>query len=316
MIPDASESSHQPVLAAEVVDLLVTDQGGAYLDLTAGAGGHLKALADVLDDTARLYGLDKDGRAAERARRRLKNCRQVKRIVHAAYGDLNAVAGQLEDNSFDGVLLDLGLSSDQLDDAARGFSFSREGPLDMRFDPQSGAATAADLLNSLGKKDLTAVFRDFGEEKQAARLAAAVVRERQRQMLATTLDLTAIITRLVPSSRRTKTLARCFQALRIAVNGELAELTRLLPIAVEHLNPGGRLAVIAYHSLEDRIVKRFFHQAAKGCDCPPRLPVCVCGKKPQIKMITKRPVRPTADEEKNNPRSRSARLRVAEKLDA
>jgi len=303
-------------MAAEVVALLVTDRRGAYLDLTAGAGGHMRALAAQLDEPARLYGLDKDNRAADLARHSLRDCRPVRRIVHAAYGDLRAVAGRFEDDKFDGILLDLGLSSDQLADAERGFSFSREGPLDMRFDPPSGAPTAADLLNSLDRKDLTAVFRDFGEEKLAAKLAGAIVRERQKRMFATTADLTALISRMVPVHHRNKTLARCFQALRIAVNDELTELSKLLPIAPDYLKTGGRLAVIAYHSLEDRIVKRFFQQAAKGCICPPRLPVCVCGRTPQLEIVTRRPVMPTAEEKKSNPRSRSARLRVAQRLPA
>ncbi len=179
MIPDASASSHQPVLVAEVVDLLIGDPEGAYMDLTAGGGGHMKALAKRLGATARLYGLDKDPEAVERARQNLADFDQVKQIVHASYGDLKAVAGRIGEKSYDGILLDLGLSSDQLADAERGFSFSFDGPLDMRFDPGSGRPSAAELLNSLGKNELTVILRDYGEVKQAARLAGAIVRERQ-----------------------------------------------------------------------------------------------------------------------------------------
>ncbi|MCK4462049.1 MAG: 16S rRNA (cytosine(1402)-N(4))-methyltransferase RsmH [candidate division Zixibacteria bacterium] len=314
MIPDANESSHLPVLVVEVVAMLVTNPDGAYLDLTAGAGGHMKALASKLGKAARLYGLDRDPLAVVRTKRNLGDCRQVRDVVHAAYGDLKTVVGQFEDKKFDGILLDLGLSSDQLADAERGFSFSLEGPLDMRFDPESGGPTAAELLNSLSKKDLTAIFRDFGEEKQAARIAAAIVRERQQRMFTASADLTTIVSQLAPPNYRTKALARCFQALRIAVNDELAQLSKLLPIALDFLNTGGRMAVIAYHSLEDRIVKRFFQQAAKGCTCPPRFPVCVCGRVPQMQIITRKPIMPAAEEIASNPRSRSARLRVAERL--
>lgn len=314
MIPDASASSHQPVLVAEVVELLIGDPEGAYIDLTAGGGGHMKALAESLGSVARLYGLDKDPEAVERARRNLADCGQVKQIVHAAYGDLKTVAGRIGETSYDGILLDLGLSSDQLADAERGFSFSLDGPLDMRFDPGSGRPSAAELLNSLSKNELTAVLRDFGEVKQAARLAGAIVRERQDRMLTTTQDLAAIVKVHAPPPYRTKLLARVFQALRIRVNDELAQLTALLPDTLDCLNPGGRLAIISYHSLEDRIVKRFFQNAATGCICPPKLPVCACGKKPQVEILTRRSVTPSDEEKARNPRSRSARLRVARRL--
>lgn len=304
------------MLVAEVVELLIGDPEGAYIDLTAGGGGHMKALAQSLSSVASLYGLDKDPEAVERARRNLADCGQVKQIVHAAYGDLISVAGRIGETSYDGILLDLGLSSDQLADAERGFSFSLDGPLDMRFDPQSGRPSAAELLNSLGKNELTAILRDFGEVKQAARLAGAIVRERQNRMLTTTRDLAAIVKDHAPPQHRNKLSARVFQSFRIAVNGELAELTQVLPDTLSCLKPGGRLAIISYHSLEDRIVKRFYQDAARGCTCPPKLPVCACGKKPQIEILTRRSVTPTDDEKARNPRSRSARLRVARRLDS
>ncbi len=314
MIPDARRSSHEPVLVAEVVDLLIGNPKGAYIDLTAGGGGHLRALAEKLGLDARLYGLDRDPEAVDRTRRNLAEFRQVRQIVHAAYSDLKAVAGRIGEDGFNGVLIDLGLSSDQLAEAGRGFSFSVDGPLDMRFDPGSGRATAAELINSLSKNELTAVFRDYGEIKQPARLAGAIVRERQTKMLTTTTDLTAIVEKHSYSRHRNKTLAQVFQALRIAVNGELDELKAVLPDCVSCLNPDGRLAVISYHSLEDRIVKRFFRKSASGCTCPPKLPVCVCGGKPQVELVTRRPIVPSEEEVKSNPRSRSARLRVVRRL--
>ena len=304
------------MLVAEVVELLIGDPVGAYIDLTVGGGGHMKALAVSLSSVARLYGLDKDPEAVERARRNLADCGQVKQIVHAAYGDLKTVAGRIGEDKYDGILIDLGLSSDQLADAERGFSFSVDGPLDMRFDPGSGRPSATELLNSLGKNELTAILRDFGEVRQAARLAGAIVRERQIRMLTSTADLAAIVKDHSPPQHRNKLSARVFQSLRIAVNGELAELTQVLPDALDCLKPGGRLAIISYHSLEDRIVKRFFQQAATGCTCPPKLPVCACGKKPQMEIITRRSVTPSDDEKAHNPRSRSARLRVARRLDS
>ncbi|MDH3889713.1 MAG: 16S rRNA (cytosine(1402)-N(4))-methyltransferase RsmH [candidate division Zixibacteria bacterium] len=302
------------MLVAEVVELLIGDPEGAYIDLTAGGGGHMKALAKGLGRVARLYGLDKDPEAVKRARQHLADCGQVKQVVHAAYGDLKTVAGRIGETSYDGILIDLGLSSDQLADAKRGFSFSIDGPLDMRFDPGSGRPTAAELINSLSKNELTAILRDFGEVKQAARLAGAIVRERQKRMLTTTRDLAAVVKDHSPPPHRIKLSARVFQSLRIAVNAELAELTQVLPDTLSCLKPGGRLAVISYHSLEDRMVKRFFQEAATGCICPPKLPVCACDKKPQVDIITRRSVTPSENEKAANPRSRSARLRVAQRL--
>ncbi len=301
-------------MAVKVVQLLVTAADGAYIDLTTGSGGHLRVAAEALEPSARLYGIDKDPQAVARARTNLTDCPQLKQIMQASYGDLVAVAGRLEDRAFDGILLDLGLSSVQLDDAGRGFSFRYDGPLDMRYDPQSGERSAADLVNTLDVGELAETIRDFGEEKLAVRLARAIVRERQERMIRTTFDLARIVTATIPPPHRTKSLARVFQAFRIAVNRELDELTGVLPGALSLLKVGGRLAVISYHSLEDRIVKRFYQREAKGCICPPRYPVCVCGRVPQIKILTRRVVVSDASERESNPRSRSARLRVAEKI--
>ncbi len=301
-------------MAAEVAQFLVADPEGAFLDLTAGGGGHLKALVPRLGSQARLYGLDKDPEAVTRAARALEGAVQLRKIVKAAFGDLVDTVGQFEDKSFSGVLLDLGLSSYQLEDPSRGFSFQQDGPLDMRFDPSIGLS-AADLIASLDERSLARLIREYGEERQAARIAKAIVRERRRKVIGTTGRLVEIILSVIKSPHRTKALARVFQAIRIAVNRELDELQRVLPEALEVLSPGGRLAVIAYHSLEDRIVKRFLQQEARGrCICPPGLPVCTCGSHPTIRIITRKVVKPQPDEIRRNPRARSARLRLAEKL--
>ncbi|MEA3297260.1 MAG: 16S rRNA (cytosine(1402)-N(4))-methyltransferase RsmH [candidate division Zixibacteria bacterium] len=314
MTTSGTDRGHQPVMAREVVRLMATNHDGAFIDLTVGSGGHLKAIAAVLGPAARLYGLDKDPLAVSRAGQNLRDYPQFKRVVQASYADLASVADLLEDNEFDGILMDLGISSDQLDDAGRGFSFRYEGLLDMRYNSQSGVRNAADLVNTLEEKELAEIIGGFGEERLARRLAAAIVRERRSKMIRTTFDLARIVTNTVPPPHRTKSLARVFQAFRIAVNSELEELTGMLPVALSLLKEGGRLGAIAYHSLEDRIVKRFFQREEKGCICPPNLPVCVCGRLPGLKIITRKAVKPDESEKSTNPRSRSARFRVAEKI--
>ncbi len=307
---------HLPVMAGEVVKLLVTDREGAYFDLTAGLGGHLKALSEALGPNARLYGLDKDPAAVELTTMNLADCSQVKRIVRASFGDLDAVMDRVGENAMDGILLDLGLSSYQLDEPGRGFSFRQEGPLDMRFDPQSQSRTAAELVNSLSEERLVEIIRSFGEERRARRIARVIVRERGKKMIQTTTELADIVTGVVPPPHQTKALARVFQAFRIAVNGELDQLEAVLPQALSRLKVGGRMAVISYHSLEDRLVKRFFQKEAKGCVCPPRLPQCVCGVTPRVRILTRKVITPQPQEKDRNPRARSAKLRVAEKTAA
>ena len=301
-------------MAAEVAQLLVTDPDGCYLDLTVGGGGHLRALAGRLGSGARLYGIDRDSEAVARSALALEETVQLRKIVKATFGDLAEAVGQFEESLFSGILLDLGLSSYQLEDPSRGFSFRHDGPLDMRFDPTTGIS-ATDLIGSLDEKRLTKLIREYGEERQTARIAKAIVRERQKEVIDTTGRLADIIVSVIRSPHQTKVLARVFQAIRIAVNRELDELQRVLPAALEVLSSGGRLAVIAYHSLEDRIVKRFYQQEARGrCICPPGLPVCSCGSQPTMRIITRKGVAPRAEEISQNPRARSARLRVAEKL--
>ena len=312
----SSERSHVPVLVDEVVRLLATRPNGAYLDLTVGGGGHLRALSGRLDSQARLYGIDRDPEAAATARISLAELPQRVTIVNASYAEAEAVAADLGDALFDGILLDLGLSSLQLDDPDRGFTYRFDGPLDMRFDPQSGDPTAADLINSLEEKELVHLLRTYGEESRARRLAEAIVRERRARMVVTTRQLADIVERIVPHRDLNKSLARVFQAFRIAVNRELETLEAALPRLIELLTAGGRLAVISYHSLEDRLGKRLFQFEAKGCICPPESPVCICGHTPRLRAVTRRPVVPTAVEIANNSRARSAKLRVAERLGA
>lgn len=305
---------HQPVLAEMVVQLLITDSHGAYLDLTAGGGGHLRALAERLDARARLYGADKDPAAVKRTAELLAGTTQFRKVVQTAFGDIVAAADQFGETGFDGILIDLGISSYQLDDPSRGISFRHDGPLDMRFDPESGI-TAAELINTLGEQELKGIIKTYGEEKQAARIARAIVRERRTEVIRTTTQLRDVVLTIVKPPHQNKSLARVFQALRIAVNDELEQLKSVLPAALPILRSKGRLAVIAYHSLEDRLVKRFFQSQARGaCTCPPDLPTCLCGARPSLVIITPKPVCPEKTEIDANPRARSARLRVAEKL--
>ncbi|MBU8932930.1 MAG: 16S rRNA (cytosine(1402)-N(4))-methyltransferase RsmH [candidate division Zixibacteria bacterium] len=305
---------HLPVMAGEVVSLLVTDPRGAYLDLTVGTGAHSEALATRLEPTARIYGLDKDSEAVNLARQKLATLSQTVRVECASYGHVVRMVENFEDQTFDGILMDLGLSSVQLDDPQRGFSFRMDGPLDMRFDPQHGGSTAADLLASYSEKQLTKIFRSYGEQPQAVRLARAIVKARSQKSLSSTSSLVGLIEQTISPPHQKKACMRVFQALRIAVNEELDLLQSTLPQLVNMLNDGGRLAVIAYHSLEDRIVKWFFQREFKGCDCPPELPGCVCGRTPRLVPITRRPVRPGESEIDDNPRARSALLRVVERV--
>lgn len=305
---------HLPVLTREVVDYLITDRNGAYLDLTSGLGGHLKALAAALDRSARLYGVDLDSEALRIAAERLAEISQRTELTTGSYREIDRIAGQFEDNRFHGVLLDLGLSSLQLDNPERGFSFMQDGPLDMRFDSDSTRPTAADLINSLSEGELVEIIRKYSEEKHAARLARTIVRERQDRMIGTTAHLSEIVRNTIKGPHQNKSLARVFQALRIAVNGELDNLKEVLPKIIEFLAPSGRVAVISYHSLEDRLVKEFFRAEAKGCICPPNLPQCVCGRQPTLKLINRKVIVPQPSEAESNPRARSAKLRVAERI--
>lgn len=271
-------------------------------------------LARTLDDAARLYGIDRDPVAIAELIGNTSDLVSLRKLTVRSFAQVHEAVAEFEDRQFDGILYDLGLSTDQLDEPERGFSFSSDGPLDMRFDTGDGE-TAADLLNRITETELIGILREYGEERQATRIAAAIVRERRKTMIRSTAQLAAIVTRTIRPPHQVKSLARVFQALRIAVNDELRQLQESLPESRDLLKTGGRLAVISYHSLEDRIVKRFIRSESTGvCTCPPGLPQCVCGATPRFKAITKKPVVPGAAEQAENPRSRSAKLRVAERV--
>ena len=313
MIRGGNDAYHQPVLASEVVRLITTNPVGAYLDLTVGGGGHLKALGDTLDKKARLFGADKDDVAVERATQVLNSLSQQGRVIKGSFGDLAQFVHEFNENSFAGILLDLGLSSRQIDDTSRGFAFGADGPLDMRFD-RSTNMTAADFVNEAEKKKLTEIIRSYGEEREAARIVSAIVTARAQQPITTTGQLAQVVKSVVNGPHQTKSLARVFQALRIHINQEMEELKQVLPAAVDRLDIGGRLAVISYHSLEDRLVKWFFREEANPKDDSPfALPEAQLPK-PRLKLITKKPIIPTEEEIASNSRARSAKLRVAERV--
>lgn len=302
---------HQPVLYKDIIHALQPRSEGKYVDGTVGAGGHAKGILEASGPDGQLLGLDVDPQALEMARARLAPFGSRAILRHASYTTL---AGQLAEvvwTAVDGILLDLGVSSMQLDTPGRGFSFREDAPLDMRFDPaHSGKPTAADLVNTLPEHDLADLIYRYGEERLSRRVARALV---QARPIHTTGQLAKVVSRVVRGGDL-HPATRTFQALRIAVNDELAAVEAVLPQAVEALAPGGRLAVIAFHSLEDRIVKEFFRRESRDCICPPRQPVCVCRHKATLREITRKPIQPAEEEIRTNPRARSARLRVAEKL--
>jgi len=312
------EVGHLPVLAEEVLTLLAPASGSLQIDATLGGGGHTERILEATDPDGRLLGLDADGAAIARVRARLA-ARFGDRLVlrQANFRALATVAPEAGFPAVDGLLFDLGLSSFQLADAGRGFGIRAGGRLDMRFDPSVGVP-ASELLAMLDARELAALFRRYGEEPRAGRIARAIVEARRTAPVTTAEELAAIVERVAPAApgrRRIHPATRVFQALRIAVNEELDALAMGLAAAVDLLRPGGRLVVLSYHSLEDRVVKRFLDAERKGCVCPPSLPVCVCGRSPRLRLITKS-VTPSAAEVAANPRARSARLRAAERTAA
>ena len=314
------KDGHLPVLAEEVVTMLAPAPGSLQIDATVGGGGHTERILEATDPDGRLLGLDADGAAIARVDRRLRP-RFGDRLVlrRANFRDLAAVAPEAGFGRVDGALFDLGLSSFQLADTDRGFGIRTGGPLDMRFDPSRGVP-AAELLATLDAGELTALLRRFGEEPNAGRIARAIVETRRTGPITTAEELAALIERTAPHGprgrRRIHPATRVFQALRIAVNEELDSLQSGLAAAVDLLRPGGRVVVLSYHSLEDRIVKRFFAAERRGCTCPPEIPVCICGRQPRLRLVTRPSLTPTPEEIATNPRSRSARLRAAERLAA
>jgi 16S rRNA (cytosine1402-N4)-methyltransferase len=311
---------HLPVLVDEVIEMLAPAPGSLHIDATLGGGGHTERILEAANPDGRLLGLDADPAAIDRVRARL-GPRFGDRLVlrQANFRELGEVAPAAGFGAVDGALFDLGLSSFQLADRERGFGFRAGGPLDMRFDPSRGVP-ASELLASLDTAELTALFRRYGEEPKAPRIARAIVDARRVAPIATAEELAALVERVLPPNprqpRRTHPATRVFQALRIAVNEELDALQAGLASALDLLRPGGRLVVLSYHSLEDRIVKRFFQAERRGCICPPELPVCVCGRNPRLRLVTSPSLTPTDAEIAVNPRARSARLRAAERLAA
>ncbi len=308
--------SHQPVMPEKVIEALNVRPGGVYVDCTLGGAGHSLAILQRMGGKGLLVGLDQDPAALRAATARLAGFARQVRLVKANFSEISRVLDNLGVKGVDAVLFDLGVSSPQLDVQERGFSYQLDGPLDMRMDPEM-TVTAADVVNKLPEDELARIIRDYGEERWARRIAAAIVEERRKERISTTARLADIVRRAIPAAARRSgphPARRTFQALRIAVNNELSVLNAALTQAVKALNPGGRIAVLSYHSLEDRIVKEVFRDFSRSCICPPGLPECRCYRKPLLKVLTSRPLTPSKDEVAQNPRSRSAKLRVAEKL--
>lgn len=309
-----SEFHHVSVLLDECIEALNIQPDGIYVDGTLGGAGHSYHIAEKLT-TGRLIGIDRDPIALEAAGKRLEPFGDRVTLVHSNFCQMAKVLDDLGIAGVDGILLDLGVSSPQLDDGARGFSYMADAPLDMRMD--SGDALTADtVVNTWSYEELKRILYDYGEERYAPAIAAAIVRRRETAPIRTTLELVDVIrSAMPPAALREKQhpAKRTFQAIRIAVNDELGSVSRAMEAAIPRLNPGGRLAVITFHSLEDRIVKSAMANAAKGCVCPPEFPVCVCGRTPQVTVLTRKPIVSGEEELARNPRARSAKLRVCEK---
>lgn len=310
------EFQHKSVLLRECIDALNIRPDGIYLDGTLGGAGHSSQIARRLTEGGRLIGVDRDRTALAAAKERLAPYADRVTLVHSNFAEIDAILDSLGIPAVDGMLFDLGVSSPQLDDASRGFSYMADAPLDMRMD-KDDALTAGAVVNTWPQGELRRILYDYGEERYAPQIAAAICRAREKAPVETTLELVDIIRSAMPAQalrEKQHPAKRSFQAIRIAVNDELGAVSRMMQAAVGRLNPGGRLAVITFHSLEDRIVKSEMQQAARGCTCPPEFPVCVCGKKPLVKLVTRKPIVSGPAELEENPRARSAKLRVVEKL--
>ena len=307
---------HKPVLLDECLDALAIRPDGIYLDGTLGRAGHSLEIVRRLTAGGRLIGVDRDETALAAAEQRLAEYRDRVSLVHSNFSCIHEILDSLGLDQIDGMLFDLGVSSPQLDDAQRGFSYMHDAPLDMRMD-RTASLTAREVVNFWSYEELRRILFEYGEERYAPVIAKHIVRERELAPIETTAQLTELIKRAMPPAalrEKQHPAKRSFQAIRIAVNGELDELAPMMEAAADRLNAGGRLAVISFHSLEDRIIKKTMQQLATGCTCPPEFPVCVCGKKPKMKLITRKPVVSTPEELEYNPRARSAKLRVAEKV--
>ncbi len=306
-----------PVLARECIEVLAPERGGVYVDCTAGGGGHSSLIAQSLPEDGRLISLDRDDAALAACEKRLSPFGEKVILVKSNFSEVGAVLDTLGIREIDGILWDLGVSSYQLDEKERGFSYMAEAPLDMRMDTATGS-TAADVVNGYSESALIRILRDYGEEKFAHRIAHAIVVAREEEPLLTTTKLAEVIAGAIPAAARYKEnqhpARRSFQAIRIEVNGELSAIEPSIRAAIDRLRPGGRAAVITFHSLEDRIVKQTFSSLLGACTCPPGFPVCVCGNAPKIRLLNKKPILPSETEIRANSRSHCAKLRCAEKL--
>lgn len=304
---------HQPVMPDEVRHYLISRPDGTYLDMTCGGGGHLRILSDSLSKKSVLIGIDRDEEAIRFAKETLKVVPQLTRLINSRFSEIDRVAEDIGLSRVDGILFDLGVSSHQIDSSERGFSFMHDGPLDMRMD-KNDTLTAEEVINEYPAKELSKVFRDYGEERNPGRLVSAIISKREKNRIKSTNELQQLIRSTFSGKNINSILARLFQAIRIEVNSEMDELEEVLPKSFNLLASGGRFVCLSYHSLEDRIVKRFLQDKAKGCICPDNFPVCVCGRKPETEILTRRVVRPDAKEANENTRARSARLRAAQKI--
>lgn len=309
------ELSHKPVLLEECLEALAIRPEGTYLDGTLGRAGHSLEIVKRLT-TGRLIGIDQDAAAIEAARVRLADYMDKVTLVRSNFSHLGEILQELQVDGVDGMLFDLGVSSPQLDDPARGFSYMHDAPLDMRMDERA-PLSARDVVNDWSQEELRRILYEYGEERYAPAIARAICRRREERPIETTFELVDIIKSAMPAAalrEKQHPAKRSFQAIRIAVNGELDVLPPMLEAAADGLRPGGRLAVISFHSLEDRIVKKTMQELARGCICPPEFPVCACGRKPKVKLITRKPIVSQEAELEDNPRARSAKLRVAERI--
>ncbi len=309
------EFHHVSVLLQEVLDGLSIKEDGIYVDGTLGGAGHSLKIVEQLT-TGKLIGIDQDMNALEKSREVLKEHINKVHLVHSNYVNIKTVLEELQIEKVDGILLDLGVSSHQLDTDERGFSYNKDAPLDMRMDT-TNEFSAWDVVNTYSSEELTSIFLQYGEEKWGKRIAEFIVNERAEKPIDTTMELVTVIKKAIPKKVRMEghhPAKKTFQAIRIEVNAELDVLKKAVAEMVESLKPGGRLAIITFHSLEDRIVKEQFKELYKDCICPPKFPTCICDKKREIEIITRKPIIPGKEELDNNPRSRSAKLRVAERI--
>ncbi len=315
-MPEGKYSYHEPVLLEEAIASLNCRSGGIYVDGTVGGGGHAALILERSAPDGFLLGMDVDGDALQAAEKRLMPFGRRKTLVKANYADMRKVLADLKILQVDGILLDLGVSSHQLDAAERGFSLLKDAPLDMRMDSEAGRS-AYDVVNTCSERELKDIIRKYGEEIMAGRIARAIAEKRKDAPIKSTTQLAAIVAGALPGGFRHKKIhpaTRTFQALRIYINNELSNLHRAIFDSTDCLKPGGRFSIISFHSLEDSLVKNGFRSLEKGCICPADMPVCACGQSPRLKVITRKPIFPCRDEVEANPRSRSARLRTAERI--